>query len=98
MDAVIEPNPLADAFYNRVAVRFSQLTSDQQNRVRQRTRVKALIHPSIYLMALDSAIDLELAGAPAPTPCPEHTPFGRRPDPTCVVHPPGPLAENPKWK
>lgn len=96
----MNPNPTPDAYYNQVAIRFASLTLAQRLRVKQRIRVKAVVAPSVYLMALDAAIDLELnPAAPDPVPCPEHKPFGEvATRPPCVVHPPGPLAENPKWK
>lgn len=88
-----------DPFYDKVKLRVADLTDQQWRNVQQRVRsVKALVSTSLWLVAIDSAIDLELSGlAPAPAPCPDHPVTLPAPLPAhgCVQHPIGPLRVDP---
>lgn len=67
-------NQFPDEFYMQTLNRVRALTPDQWARVQQRIRsVKAVIPRRLYLMAVNSVIDLELSSnAPAPEPCPQY--------------------------
>jgi len=87
-------NRTHDPFYDQVNARFHALSGSQQASVRQRVRqIKAIIAPSIYPMAIDSATNLELTGAPPPDRCPDHPITGRIDNPNrfCAFKPVGPI-------